>query len=244
LLAAGLAGQSQTGTIKGRLVWGDADKIPPAKVLVEKGKSDKNPDICAKDQPIISRSLAIDPKTKGVAFAFAYLVKPQGDYAQAVKDLVAKESNVELDQKSCEFQPYVLPFHQDQTLVLKSSDPTSHNVRFAGFNNPGINQTIPASGQLQTKLVADKIPIELHCDIHPWMKGWLMVFDHPFYTTTALDGSFEIKGVPAGEQKLIVRHEAVGYLTPGFAQGMAVTVKSGEVADVGTITMDPAKVKL
>ena len=113
-----------------------------------------------------------------------------------------------LDQKLCEFQPYVLPFHKDQTLVIKSSDPTNHNVRFSGFGNPGINQMIAPKGQLEVKLVPDR-PLELHCDIHTWMKGYLMVFDHPFFTTTAADGAFEISGIPAVDQNLVLWHSTV-----------------------------------
>jgi len=242
LLATCLVGQAQTGTIKGRLVWGD-EKTPPAKVLVEKGKSDKDPDICAKDDPIMSRELVVDPKNKGVAYGFAYLVLPTGDFAQAARDLVGKQPKVVLDQKSCEFQPYVLPLHKDQTLVIKSSDPKNHNVRFGGFSNSGINQVVAPLGQLEVKLVPERHPLELHCDIHSWMKGYLMVFDHPFFTTTGTDGAFEIKGVPAGDQKLVVWQEKVGYVTSGGGKGMAVTVRAGEVTDVGVITLDTAKVK-
>jgi hypothetical protein len=241
-LAAAHLGQASSGTIKGRLVWGDA-KIPAPEVLVQKGKSTKDPEICAKDEPIISRSLVIDPDSKGVAHAFAYLVRPKGDSTEASRSLVAGKPKVVLDQERCEFQPYVLPLHKDQTLVIKSSDPASHNVRFAGFNNTGINQTIAPRGQLEVKLVADRLPLELHCDIHPWMKGYLMVFDHPFFATTKPDGAFEIKDVPAGDQNLIVWQEKVGYVTPGLARGMPVTVRPGEVTDVGVIKLDPAKVK-
>ncbi len=242
LVAALVVAQPKTGTIKGRLIWGD-DKVPPPKVLVEKGKSDKNPDICAKDEAILSRDLLIDPKSKGVAYAFAYLVRPKGDSSAQVKDLLAKKPKVVLDQKGCEFQPYALPFHKDQTLLIKSSDATSHNVRYAGFNNQGINQTILGNGELEVKLLADRLPMELHCDIHPWMKGYLMVFDHPFFTTTGLDGSFEITGIPAGQQNIIVWQNKIGFVTPGLVRGMAVTVRTGEVTDLGEIKMDPAKVK-
>jgi hypothetical protein len=241
LVAGGVVGQSQTGTIKGRLIWGD-ENIPPAKVLVEKGKGGNDADICAKDEAIVSRSLVIDPKTKGVAYAFAYLVKPKGDFAQATRDLVAKQPKVMLDQKSCEFQPYLLPLHKDQTLVIKSSDPKTHNVRFAGFQNTGINKSVAPMGQFEVQLVPDRVPLELHCDIHTWMKGYLMVFDHPFFTTTGPDGSFEIKGIPAGDQNLIVWQEKAGYATPGRSGGLAVSVKAGEVTDVGLIKIDPAKV--
>jgi hypothetical protein len=242
VLAAAVSGQPQTGTIKGRLVWGD-ENVPASKVLIEKGKSEKDGDLCAKDETIYSRDLVIDPKSKGVAYAFAYLVRPKGDSSTLVKDLVAKKPQVVLDQKGCEFQPYALPFHKDQELVIQSSDSKSHNVRYAGFNNTGINRTVAPNGKLEVKLVADRLPMELHCDIHPWMKGYLMVFDHPFFTTTAADGSFEITGIPPGEQNFVVWQNKVGYVTAGLARGMAVMVRPGEVTDVGEIKLDPAKVK-
>jgi hypothetical protein len=70
-----------------------------------------------------------------------------------------------------------------------------------------------------------------------------MVFDHPFFAVTGKDGTFEIKGVPAGSQNLVLWQENVGYVTPGGRRGMAVEVKPGGVTDVGEIKLDPKKVK-
>ena len=47
-----------------------------------------------------------------------------------------------------------------------------------------------------------------------------MVFDHPFFAVTEADGSFEIKGVPAGDPDLIVWQEKVGFVTPGRREGL------------------------
>jgi hypothetical protein len=242
-LAASSVAQAQTGTIKGRLVWGD-EKIPEVKEEVAKGKSTKDPNVCAATGAIMSRDLVVDPKTKGVAYGIVFLFKPKGDSTGQVRELLEKHPKVELDQKGCEFQPYVLPFHKDQKLILKSSDPVGHNVRFTGFNNPGVNQMLPANGEFEVKnLVAESRPMELRCDIHTWMKGYLLVLDHPFFATTAADGSFEIKGVPSGAQNLIVWQGKVGYVNPGFGRGMPVTVKDGEASDVGELKIDPARVK-
>ena len=191
----------------------------------------------------MSRALVVDPKTKGVAYGIAYLVRPTGDFAEQVKKLVAKSPTVEVDQKGCEFQPYVLPFHKDQKLVLKSSDPVGHNVRFSGFANAGVNTMIAPNGKFQTVLLGEKRPMELHCDIHRWMKGWLLVLDHPFFATTATDGSFEIKDVPAGNQNLLVWQSEVGFANEGLGRGMPVVVKAGETTDVGDVKIDPARVK-
>jgi hypothetical protein len=237
-----VVGQAGFGTVKGRLVWG-GDAVPPVKVLVAKGQAPKDPNVCARDKPILSRELVVDPKTKGVAFAFAFISRPKGGNPAAVKDLLAKKPKAEFDQVNCEFVPYLLPVHQDQTIVLKSSDATNHNVRLTPFTNPGMNQTLPPNGQLEIKLVAERLPIKVACDIHAWMHGWIMVFDHPFFATTAADGSFELTGVPAGQQNLVLWQENVGYATSGGGRGMPVEVMPGGVTDVGQIVLDPAKVK-
>jgi hypothetical protein len=239
ILATGAVGQASYGTIKGRLVW-SGDKVPPARVLEEQGKAEKDPDVCAKDQAIVSHELEIDPKTKGVAHGFAYLIRPNGTNPEAVKDLVSKKPKTEMDQKNCDFLPHSLALHQDQTLVMKSSDPKTHNVRVTGFNNQ-MNTTIGAGSQLEIKLVKETRPIKVLCDIHGWMNANVLVLDHPFFAVTGSDGSFEIKGVPAGEQHLMLWQEKVGYVT-GRA-GKPVTVKAGEVTDVGDIKFGPADVK-
>jgi hypothetical protein len=239
-LAESSIGQAQTGTIKGRLVYGD-ENIPEIKVDVAKGTDTKSPEVCAKNASIMSRDLVVDPKTKGVAYGFAFLSKPKGDSTEQVRALLAKNPKVVLDQKGCEFQPYVLPFHKDQKLEVKSSDPIGHNVRWLGFSNDGVNLMVAPNGQFEATLKPETRPMEVHCDIHSWMKAYLMVFDHPFFATTGTDGSFEIKGVPAGDQKLVVWQKTIGYVTPGRGAGMAVSVKAGEVTDVGEIKLDPAR---
>jgi hypothetical protein len=241
-VAAAAVGQSGFGTIKGRLVWG-GDEAPAPKVKVQTGQATKDPTVCAASAPIPDNNLVVDPKTKGVKFAFAYLMRPQGTNPDALKALVDKTPVVVIDQKNCEFLPYVTAVVQEQTVTFKSSDAVNHNVHLNPFTNAPFNQILPPNGQVDKKFVPERRVIPLTCDIHPWMQGWIMVFDHPFFAITGADGSFEIKGVPAGQQNLVIWQSAVGYANEGLGRGMPVTVEADKVTDVGEVKLDPAKVK-
>ena len=131
----------------------------PAAVLDEKGQAEKDPNVCAKTSRschTLSKSI---PRPRGSAYGFAYVVRPKASNPVAVKHLIAKNPKVEIDQKNCDFVPHSIAMHQDQTLVMQSSDPIGHNVRLSGFTNPGINQVIAPNGQLDVKLVAERLPM-------------------------------------------------------------------------------------
>jgi hypothetical protein len=139
----------------------------------------------------------------------------------------------------------VLAFHQDQKLVIKSSDATNHNVRYSSFAaaNAAFNQILAPKGEIAVSLFADRRPIKVECDIHSWMKAYIMVFDHPFFAVTGDDGSFEIKGVPAGEQHIVLWQEKVGYVNPERLKGKLVSVPAGGTVDVGSVAINPDQVK-
>jgi hypothetical protein len=237
LVSSSVAGQGEYGTIKGRVVW-DGEALTP-KVLVEQGKASKDPEVCGANQPILSQEVIVDPKTKGVAGALVYLANPKGANPEAVAELMKKRPTALLDQKGCEFFPYIQGIYKEQTLEIKSSDPVSHNIRYTPFTNPALNQMLAAGQKLDVKFEPERRPIMVLCDIHPWMKAYVAVFDHPFYAISGKDGTFEIHGVPAGAQNLVVWQETAGWINPGKAKGTPVTVTAGETADAGEFKLTP-----
>jgi uncharacterized protein (DUF2141 family) len=52
--------------------------------------------------------------------------------------------------------------------------------------------------------------VEVECDAHDWMKGYLYVMDHPYSAVTGEDGAFSIADIPPGEYEVEVWHEAFG----------------------------------
>jgi hypothetical protein len=231
--------QDGFGTIKGRLVWGGA-KLPEPAPKVKKGDANvKDAAVCAAAD-IPDEAYVVDPATKGVADGFAYVTGPKGKNPDAHTALLEKTPAVVIDQKGCQFIPHVVAMHKDQELVFKSSDPVVHNIRYTGFTIGSLNQVVAANGKLPVKFTkTERNPVKLFCDFHPWMTGAFMVFDHPFFAVTKPDGSFEIKGVPAGAQQFIVRHPEHGYVTTGAAKGIAVNVPAGGEVDLGEIKLAP-----
>ena len=240
LISTGAASAQEFGTIKGRLVWTPDKPVPNEPLKVKKGDPNaKDAGVCAKED-IPNEDYVVDPATKGVKNGFAYVVAPKGANPEAEKALLAKSATVTVDQKNCRFLPHAIAFHKDQTLLFKSSDPVGHNVKYTAFSNGGSNMMLSPGTTMTVKLpTAEKNPTQFECNIHPWMNGWFMVFDHPFFAVTGDDGSFEITGVPAGPQKLIVRQEKVGFVTKGGRAGIDVEVKPGSVTDIGEIVLTP-----
>lgn len=227
------------GTLKGQVVFGS--NAPPVEDLVAKGQAPKDPTICAKDGPIKSERLVVDPDTKGVKNVLVYIPRPT-----AIKDeakAAAASATVEFDQEACVFKPHVLGVMANAKIAVKSSDPVSHNVNTRGLKiNDKFNQIVGQGKALPyVPSAGERSPAEVVCDIHPWMKAYWLVLDNPYFAVTDDKGNFEIKNAPAGTQKVVVWQESVrgGFVTPG--SGEEVTIKADDTS-TKSFTIDPGKI--
>jgi plastocyanin len=224
------------GTLKGQVVFGG--DLPVVQILQEQGKAAKDPNVCAKDGPIKSERLVVDPAGKGVKNVLVYLPKPTAVNEDTKK--AAAAAKPVFDQKACVFEPHVVALMTGVTVTIKSSDPLNHNVDSKLKNSP-FNPTIAGGVSYPfTPVLPERTPGPVICDIHPWMSSWWMVLDHPYFAVTDDKGYYEIKNVPAGTQKVVVWQEAVGFVTP--ASGEDVTFKAND-STIKDFTIDPAKVR-
>jgi len=227
------------GTLKGRVTYdGDA---PAVKVLFEKGKAAKDPDICAKDAPVISERLLVDSSTKGVKNVLVFLTKPTSVSGEAKK--AAAAAHVVFDQTKCVFEPHVLAVMVNTPISLKSSDSVNHNIN-AKLKAGAFNKLLAAKAEDKfTPIGAERLPAEVTCDIHPWMRAWWMVLDHPYFAVTDEKGEFEIKNAPAGTQKVVVWQEALdkrGFITA--PSGDPIVLKANETV-VQDFKVEPSRLR-
>ena len=136
-----------------------------------------------------------------------------------------------LDQNGCHYRPHVLGVVVNEPITIKNSDPTTHNIHFTPKNNPDWNQSQPnGAPEMTHKLAVAEVLVPVKCNQHPWMKSYVGVTKHPFFAVTGEDGSFTLKGVPAGKYTVVAWHEGGAN---GTEKTMEVTVpaKGSATAD-------------
>jgi hypothetical protein len=137
----------------------------------------------------------------------------------------ASASPVVLDQKGCEYLPYVFAIQTNQKLSVKNSDPVLHNVHpipAAKGNKEENKAQMPNGPDLTFSFPTPEIFLKFKCDVHAWMYAYACVSDHPYAAITDKDGKFTLKGVPDGKYTLEVYHRKA-------APGTAPVTKEVEV---------------
>lgn len=202
------------GDIKGRIVWGGAN-IPEQANLDLKANPDKA--ACLAKGPVKDETWVVNPKNKGLKNVFVWLESATKGAKLPIHPDLKKivHVKVEVDQPACAFIAHAVALREGQILVAKNSSGIGHNFKWTGNPavNPGGNSLLPPGASKEIDdLKADRIPVAIECNIHPWMKGWARVFDHPYYAVTDDDGNFTIKNAPAGEYRIKYWHGSSGWL--------------------------------
>ena len=133
---------------------------------------------------------------------------------------------VTLDQKGCEYHPHVLAFPAGSTVEILNPDGILHNVHSYSKVNSPFNQAQPKFKKTLSVKIDKPEAIEVKCDVHGWMHGWLVSTENPYFAVTDNSGSFKLTDVPAGTYTVEVWHEKLGKST------QKVTVKGKEEAKV------------
>ena len=212
---------ANTGGVKG-LAKFDGQAPAPRKLDVSKDPW------CSKNHDnVMSEELVVDVNGN-LRDVVAYVVGLE----KYSKDIPIPAANARFEQKGCRYIPHVLAVRAGQTVDLVNADDISHNYHFRGKRNDEINQTQPKPGTDNVTFKRAEMNAVFSCDIHPWMGAKVHIFEHNSFAVSAVDGSFEIKGVPAGNWKVAFVHETA----KAVVAEMDVVVAAGQVKDVGTVT--------
>ncbi len=132
-----------------------------------------------------------------------------------------------LDQRGCQYFPHVSGLMVGQTLLIRNSDPTLHNVHALPKVNDEFNQGQPfIDMEFEKTFDQSEVMVRFKCDVHPWMSSYMGVLEHRFFGVSGSDGSFSIEGLPAGDYVVEAWHEEFG------TQTQNVTVEADGTVEV------------
>jgi hypothetical protein len=132
---------------------------------------------------------------------------------------------VTLNQQGCQYEPHVFGIMVGQSLDIKNSDQTLHNIHGHGEKNDQFNEGQPSgSPNKDHKFDKVEVMIPIKCDVHGWMNCYAGVLSHPFFAVTGKDGKYSIAGVPAGDYTVSAWHETLAGNEAGTSADQKVTV--------------------
>jgi plastocyanin len=166
--------------------------------------------VCGKDKD--AEDLVLSPQ-RGIRNAVVSLASPP----PGVKSEFST-APVFLDQKQCSFTPRVILVPVGGTVEFLNSDRLLHNLHSASKSNPTFNRTQPKGRAIPITFTKPEI-VRIACDLHGWMRSWVVVIEHPFYAVTGAAGEFALNNVPPGKYTLNVWQETLGTLTKDITVG-------------------------
>src|SRR5688572_10404071 len=189
---------------------------PPAEPI----SMDSNP-YCQRQGKTTTETVVVG-EGSGLQNVFVHVKDGLGDRVFPVPS-----NGVVLDQKGCRYVPHVLGIQVGQTLEILSSDNTLHNVHAIPEQNREFNKAHQLAGLKHTHVFSTKeVMIPFKCDVHKWMNAYVGVLDHPYYSVTGPNGTFELKGLPPGTYTIEAWHEKLG------TQTQTVTIGEKQTSDV------------
>lgn len=205
LLLSATPGFAQTGQITGTVTT-PVKGAPPVRITI--------------DQKICGNALPDE----------SILVDGQGHLANAVVIVAGLKRAVTAEpvvtNEKCRFTPRVQLAKPNATIKTTSRDPMLHTTQAQLPNGSTLfNMALPMPGIVLAKSIGASGPLRLNCNIHNWMRGWIVITEEAAAITGA-DGKFRIDNVPPGTYELRVWHEAL----KGAPQ--KITVVAGKPADV------------
>ena len=138
-------------------------------------------------------------------------------------------------QKDKVFIPRVVAVPVGSKVDFRNDDPYYHNV-FSLSDAEKFDTGLYASGLAYTQTFDKPGPVELLCNIHASMIGYVVVVDTPYYTQPRGNGTFSIRNVPPGQYELSVWHESSAKVVTlpvqvkeGGASGISVKIPNDRI---------------
>ena len=157
----------------------------------------------------------------------------------------------QLSNEDCMLTPKVQAVLAPATLNSVSEDVAIHRDRIINVGTGELEGIAPFNDNGEVvpfdSLLNQTEQLEVLCDIHPWAKAHILVFDHPYFATTDKSGTFSIDDVPPGTYHVKAWHPLLGVaeqsvtITAGQPFNLALKLGAAAVAPAAPVLDSTAK---
>jgi len=144
---------------------------------------------------------------QGPGGAVVWLTRASGETPRP-----APARNKVISQRGKTFIPRVLAVPVGTRVAFRNDDPIFHNI-FSLSKPNEFDTGLYKQGGSYTQTFKHPGAVQLLCNIHASMLGFVYVVDSPYYAQADGAGAFTIKGVPPGEYQVHVWHESAAHPT-------------------------------
>jgi plastocyanin len=137
----------------------------------------------------------------------------------------ADPARAAMDQRNETFVPHVLAISAGTVVDFPNSDRFYHNV-FSLSKAARFDLGRYAVGKSKSVRFNQPGIVRVFCEIHSHMNAFILVFGHPFFSTTDNEGRYRINNVPAGTYNVIAWNEGTA------SDPKAITIAAGAVAEL------------
>lgn len=205
------------GSISGRFLYAGVPPRPRRLDLQAIGDTDKPgaeqrpADPFYLKQELYDESLVVD-ENRGIANVVVW-VRTKSLPVHPDDERAAREK-VTIEVKNGRLTPHVTVLWSRQTLEVRNADPLSLNLTCDSLHRNAFNVFLKPDGTFTApRLSYEPKPARLRAEITPWIGGWLLVRDNPYFAVSDKDGTFEIERVPVGRLEFGVWYERTGFLS-------------------------------
>lgn len=191
---------SDGGSISGKINFTGKDAAPQIYKVA------KDTDTCGTENRIIDY---VDVKDGALRNVVVYL-----DKVKSGKKFEVIEANI--DQKGCEFLPFMSVMTNDALFAATNSDPVLHNIHTYELMGRAKKTVMNVSQPKQNSTTKKKVKLKrgagmkIECDAHDFMHGFVFVAKNPYYAVVSEDGTYTISDIPAGKYKVVAWHGTLG----------------------------------
>jgi len=171
--------------------------------------------------PTISRA-ADASKTQGAGIVSGTVTiggNPTADVVVSIEGLPRGKAGSEaaspyykratLQQRDLKFYPRVLPILVGATVSFPNDDKVWHDV-YSSSETKKFDLGLYAPGKSKSVTFDKPGIVRVQCNVHPTMEAYIVVKEHPYFTSPDKDGNYRFSDVPLGSYRLTVDDPSLG----------------------------------